>query len=261
MCPAFKAFKDRFTLLLRANLMGDCKLKPVLVYHAENPHALKGYEKKSLPVHWYSNSSGWMMGHIFQEYSKTQLLGELKEYCLSKGLPFKILMVLDNAPAHPQMLQDLHSNIKFAFLLPNTTSLLQLMDQGVICMFKTHFLKKSWRSLSLKCDVSLDELEKATQAPENPVELQKDVVRQHWKSYTVRDALWQVRDAWREVTECCIGGLWKKLCLHLAVDFEGFDHSEGFSKERLKCLEVKEDDLELLLESIGKELTTESLKI
>ena len=63
--PGFKAFKDRFTLLLGVNLTGDCKLKPVLVYHAENPRALKGYDKNSLPVHWYANSSGWMTGHIF----------------------------------------------------------------------------------------------------------------------------------------------------------------------------------------------------
>ena len=130
-------------------------------------------------VHCYSNSSDWMTGHIFQEYSKTQLLGKLKEYCLSQGLPFKILIVLDNAPAHPQMLQDLHSNITFIFLPPSTTSLLQPMDQGVICMFKTHFLQKLWLSLSLKCDVSLDELEKAAQAPENPVELEKNMVRWH----------------------------------------------------------------------------------
>ena len=34
-----------------ANLAGDCKLKPALVYHAENPRALKGYNKSSLPVH------------------------------------------------------------------------------------------------------------------------------------------------------------------------------------------------------------------
>ena len=49
--PGFKAFKDHFTLLLEANLMGDCKLKPVLVYPAENPRALKGYDKNILPVH------------------------------------------------------------------------------------------------------------------------------------------------------------------------------------------------------------------
>ena len=160
--PGFKAYKDRFTLLLGANLTADCKLKPILVYHAENPRALKGYEKNSLPVHWHSNSSSWMTGHIFQAYSKTQLLGELKEYCRSKSLPFKTLMVLDNGPAHSQMLQDLHSDIKCVFLPPNTTSLLQPMDQGVIRMFKTHFLQKLWCSLSLKCNVSLDKLEKAT---------------------------------------------------------------------------------------------------
>ena len=119
----FKAIKDRFTLLLGANLMEDCKLKPVLVYHADDPRALKGYDKTRLPVHWFANSTGWMMDHIFQAYSKTQLVHELKEYCTSQGLPFRILMVLDNAPAHPHVL--LHQDIKFVFLPPNTTSLLQ----------------------------------------------------------------------------------------------------------------------------------------
>ena len=45
----FKAYKDCFTLLLGANLTRDCKLKPVLVYHVENPHALRDYEKNSCP--------------------------------------------------------------------------------------------------------------------------------------------------------------------------------------------------------------------
>ena len=62
--PGFKAFKDRSTLLLEANLMGDCKLKPVLVYQAENPHALKGYDKTSLPVDWFYNSTGWITNRL-----------------------------------------------------------------------------------------------------------------------------------------------------------------------------------------------------
>ena len=134
----------------------------------------------------------------------------------------------------------------------------------MIKMFKAHFLQKSWRSLSMKLDVSLDELEKAAQALENPVGLQKDVVRQHWKSYTICDALWHVRDAWKEVTASCIRDAWKKLCPHLAVDFGGFDLNETLSRERLKCLElvrrvsldeVEEDDMDSLLESIGEELS------
>ena len=135
--PGFKAFKDHFTLLLGADVTRDCKLKPVMVYQAYNPHALKGYDKGSLPVHWYTNSSGWMTGHTFQAYSKAALAHKLKEYCTSQGLPFHILMVLDNASTHPHVLQDLHSDIKSVFLPPNTTSLLQPMDQGAIQMFKT----------------------------------------------------------------------------------------------------------------------------
>ena len=73
----------------------------------------------------------------------------------------------------------------------------------------------------MKCDVSLDELEKDAQAPENQVELQKDVVRQHWKSYTICDALWHVHVAWKGVTASCIRGAWKKLCPNLAFDLGG----------------------------------------
>ena len=78
-----------------------------------------------------------------------------------------------------------------------------------------------------------------------------------------------MRVAWREVTQFCIRGLWKKLCQHHAIDFGGFDLSEELSKEHLKCLElvrkvgldeIKEDYLESLLKSIGEELMTEDLE-
>ena len=69
----------------------------------------------------------------------------------------------------------------------------------MIKMFKAHYLQESWCSLSMKCDVSLDELEKAAQALENQVEPQKDMMRRHWWSYTICDVLWHVHDAWKEV--------------------------------------------------------------
>lgn len=51
----------------------------------------------------------------------------------------KILLLVDNCPAHPNV-TDLNS-ITLAFLPPNTTSVLQPMDQGIIRALKTNFRK------------------------------------------------------------------------------------------------------------------------
>ena len=66
------------------------------------------------------------------------------------------------------------------------------------------------------------------------------------------------------MTESCIRGAWKRLCPHLAVDFEGFSLNKTLSKERLKCLELARriglDEVDLLLELIGEELSIEELE-
>ena len=38
--PGFKSSKDRLTLLVGANPLGYLKLKPLLIYHSENPITL-----------------------------------------------------------------------------------------------------------------------------------------------------------------------------------------------------------------------------
>ena len=47
LMPDDKAAKDRLTLLFGGNVSSDLKLKLLLVYHSENPKALKNIAKGS----------------------------------------------------------------------------------------------------------------------------------------------------------------------------------------------------------------------
>ena len=57
----------------------------------------------------------------------------------------KISLLIDNCPAHPSV-SDL-TNVQLVFLLPNTTSVLQPMDQGVIRSLKAHYRGRVIRRL------------------------------------------------------------------------------------------------------------------
>ena len=65
MASGFKASKDQLTLLLRGT-SGILKLKPLLVYHSENPRVLKDILKFRLPVIWISNRKAWATNKFSQ---------------------------------------------------------------------------------------------------------------------------------------------------------------------------------------------------
>ena len=112
--PGFKAFKDRLTLLLGGNVAGF-KLKPFLIYHSENPRAFKNINRHTLPVYFRANKKAWMTQVFFEDWFSNCFIPQVQEYCSERGIPFKILLVLDNAPGHPTHLADVHPDVKIVF--------------------------------------------------------------------------------------------------------------------------------------------------
>lgn len=86
----------------------------------------------------------WVTREVFSEWFHKDLVPEVKKFMKRSNLPIKALLVLDNAPGHPNE-QDLKSsdgNIQTIFLPPNCTPLLQPMDQNIIQKIKSLYKNK-----------------------------------------------------------------------------------------------------------------------
>ena len=192
--PGPKASKDHLTLLLGGNAAGDFKLKPLLVYPSENPRALRGCSKASLPVVWRSNRNDWLTPSIFQEWFTGCFCPAVESYCASHGLPHRALLLLDSAPCHPVHLGGLSAHVRVEFLPKNTSALIQPMNQGVIAAFKAHYLRRM-----------LSQLVQETAGTDRPS------VREFWRSYTVMTAVDNIAKAWAELQPATMNSAWRKL--------------------------------------------------
>lgn len=244
----YKAAKDRLTLLLCANAAGDFKLKPLLVYHSENPRAFKGYSKAFLPVIWKSNRQAGVNRNIFEDWFNHHFVPSVREYCNRNQLPFKALLILDDAPGHTLTLDDMHPDVKVVFLPPNTTSLLQPMGQGIIASFKACYLRSTFAQAI-----------RATEKEGGPT------LQEFWKGFNIYHAVKNVGEAWNEIKQANLNGVWRKLCPEFVSRFQGLtDTVEEVTKHVVEMgqelnLNVAPEDVDELLASHSEELTNEDL--
>ncbi|XP_059549399.1 tigger transposable element-derived protein 1 isoform X1 [Myotis daubentonii] len=254
--PGHQPMKDRLTLALCANASGDCKIKPLLVYHSENPRAFKSHKilKEKLQVMWRANPRAWVTRQIFVEWVNLVFGPGVKKYLQENNLPLQALLVLDNAPAHPPNLEDdileEFKFIKVLYLPPNITPILQPMEQQVVSNFKKLFTKHLFRHCF--------EVTESTNL----------TLREFWKDhYNIVTCLRIIDMAWQGVTKRTLTCAWRKLWPEVVseTDFERLEPEAAVVEEIVSLgksmgLDVDEGDINELMEEHSEELTTQELK-
>lgn len=190
----FKKPKDTVTLMACANATGSIKFPLVFIHKSKKPRCFKHIDMNDLPVDYYAQKNSWMDSAIFSQWFKEKFIPRCRKALKEKGLAEKAILLLDNAPSHPDvdMLQSDDGKICCVYLPSNTTSLIQPMDQGVLENIKRRYK----RDLLLRL-------------------LNDDVgsmnIAEFSKTLNVKDSVLMSANSWNDVEEGTIIKSWSKL--------------------------------------------------
>jgi len=84
---------------------------------------------------------------LFTEWFHQCFISEVKEY-----LEKEVLLIIDNAPGHLHSIIIEDENVQVVFLPPNTTSLLQPLDHGIISCVKASYTRQTFEMIRAAID-------------------------------------------------------------------------------------------------------------
>ncbi|KAG0427180.1 Tigger transposable element-derived protein 6 [Dictyocoela muelleri] len=102
---------------------------PLVIGHFKTPRPLKNFSPEEVGINYTFSSKAWMNSSLFIEYL------ERMDNDMSRQNR-KILLLLDNAPAHKSVKR---SHVELLYFPKNTTSIIQPLDMGIIKAFKDHY--------------------------------------------------------------------------------------------------------------------------
>ncbi|XP_038524438.1 tigger transposable element-derived protein 1-like isoform X5 [Canis lupus familiaris] len=230
--------KDRISLIFCANAAGDKMIKPLLLYKDPNPACLLEKDKKRLPVFWRSHPKVSLTAALFLDWFHNCFIHQARSYLIEKNLEFRVLLILDRGPNHPDSLFFAHPNVDIVFLPLEGTSYLQPLDQGIIEAFRRYYTKHMF-------DHFADCIEK------NPCLTLKET----WQQYNIADALVVIKEAMDDIKPAALNKAWWKLWDDVVNDYACFPRAneevakiiESAKRMDFKFLDIEEGEINELL--------------
>ncbi len=99
----FQKSKERVTLLACSNAAGTCRLPLMFIHTSAKPRCFKHMDMNSLPVHYYLQKKAWTDSTLFESWFHDRFVLYAKKFYQDNIIECKILLLLDNAPAHPSV--------------------------------------------------------------------------------------------------------------------------------------------------------------
>ena len=137
-----KQYKERITFLAVVNQTGDEKFIYVIGKYS-NPRCSKN---KNPPFPYYSNKKAWMTGELWGK-----IMASFNSKMRSKNR--KVVLFCDNASCHKLANELIH--VKIVFMPPNTTSIIQPLDQGIIRNIKVFYRTQLMREMVISLDAGV----------------------------------------------------------------------------------------------------------
>lgn len=207
--------KDRLTLMTGNNASGDHKLKLTIISQSETstlpPENTTA--KQNADVNWYHNKRGWMTHKIFHSWFQNHFVPEVREYLLSKGLPPKAVLLLEDSPAHSagNVLKSQDGNIS-ALFMPRPLGVSDNPSQSTDSVIAS--TKKMYRS---------NLLERIIREGQD-----FDVF---WKNYSVLECVNDIQAVWKSCNTSSIYQPWTEVlpCMK-DVNFEWTVEHNGYAR-------------------------------
>lgn len=141
-----KMAKEKVSLLFCCNAVGDFSRSlcvSTILYISELWTA-------TVWTH-FPSSGTWIRHHGWPKpYVKTGFLITFvpqSRFTASRRIFHKALLLLDNCSSHPTNLNDPQDHIKVVFFPPRTSSLIQPLDQDIMCCFTVTYLEMTFSEL------------------------------------------------------------------------------------------------------------------